>query len=726
MDEKPFYYQFDDVLVEPQTFKVWKAGQPLPLEPKAFEVLVFLLRHRERMVEKNELLEAVWGETFVTPNALTRVVAHLRKLLGDDPKEARYIETVPTRGYRFIAEVQMVDAGQKNLNGSSWVESTVSTHQRSAIFPLAAPRHWSVSRYLQPLSIGLLLLLVIFLLWKQPRAAEQAGVLRTTQLTTTPGLDLFPAFSPDGSVIVYSSLRQGNFELFARPLAPGSKELQLTADGAQNLQPKWSPDGKLIAYHSRNRRGIWLIPALGGVTRQLTEFGAHPVWSPDGEWIAFQSDTPSDINQAAFAAMPPSTLWIVSARGGAPKQITTIGTPPGGHGAPTWAPNGRRIVFVTYDLGLSEIWSVTPQGQDLRCVWKSAGIIYDPVHSPDGQYLFFSMASGNFRLWRLRLDANTGSAVGKPSEIANTGPALARHLTIAANGKQLAYSSLTLTDNIGSVSLDPVSSTAQGEPKLLTQDTSYRKNNHVFSPDGKSIAFNVWRMGADGEVWLIDAQGNQPRQLTAEPAALLGWLPQSQQALLVSRNNAGTRLLKVDVSSGQQTTLGAYNTEVRMGRLSPDGQSVAFNSRASGALNVWTIALAGGPPKQLTFDRELLGFACWAPDSRMLAVEMKRGEDCHIAVIPRDGGALEQLTFDRGQSWPGSWSPDGDKIVFAGLRDGLWNIWWVARRSKAQKQLTHYTTPNSYVRYPAWSPSGNQIVYEYGETFGNVWLLELK
>src|SRR5215208_7218741 len=105
MDEKAQGFLFDDVRVEPVTFRVWKAGAAVPLEPKAFEVLLFLIHHRGRVVQKRELLDAVWRDTFVGENALTREIAQLRKALGEDARHARYIETVPTRGYRFIAEV---------------------------------------------------------------------------------------------------------------------------------------------------------------------------------------------------------------------------------------------------------------------------------------------------------------------------------------------------------------------------------------------------------------------------------------------------------------------------------------------------------------------------------------------------------------------------------------------------------------------------------------------
>lgn len=136
--------------------------------------------------------------------------------------------------------------------------------------------------------------------------------------------------------------------------------------------------------------------------------------------------------------------------------------------------------------------------------------------------------------------------------------------------------------------------------------------------------------------------------------------------------------------------------------------------------------MEGGEAKQLTFDNELMAFPCWSPDGKFLAFQVKRGDDQHVAIILSGGGTPTQLTFDHGLSWPYSWSPDGDKIAFAGFRDGFWNVYWVSRDGKMQKRLTDYSKLNTFVRYPAWSPLGNQIVYEYSEATGNIWLMELK
>src|SRR5262249_49141231 len=96
-----------NVRVEVSALKLFKSETAVHLEPKAFEVLIYLIENRGRLIEKKELLDEMWKEAFVTENAMTRVIAQLRKALNDDSKQAKYIETAPTRAYRFIAEVEV-------------------------------------------------------------------------------------------------------------------------------------------------------------------------------------------------------------------------------------------------------------------------------------------------------------------------------------------------------------------------------------------------------------------------------------------------------------------------------------------------------------------------------------------------------------------------------------------------------------------------------------------
>src|SRR5580704_3120455 len=106
MAGKSFSFRFADVEVREREFSLIKAGEILPVEPKAFRVLLILLRNPQKLLPKDELLTAVWGDTAVSENSLARSIALLRRLLGDEARTPRFIETVATVGYRFVSKVE--------------------------------------------------------------------------------------------------------------------------------------------------------------------------------------------------------------------------------------------------------------------------------------------------------------------------------------------------------------------------------------------------------------------------------------------------------------------------------------------------------------------------------------------------------------------------------------------------------------------------------------------
>ena len=103
-------YRFNDIQIDLQSFRLLRGGRIIPVEPKALNALVFLVENRGRLVQRQELLSAVWSGAFVSDHVLNRAIGQLRKALEDDAKEPRYIETVPTLGYRFIAQVEELGA----------------------------------------------------------------------------------------------------------------------------------------------------------------------------------------------------------------------------------------------------------------------------------------------------------------------------------------------------------------------------------------------------------------------------------------------------------------------------------------------------------------------------------------------------------------------------------------------------------------------------------------
>src|SRR6202521_5830880 len=103
------FYRFGQFVLDPGRRTLSRADSPVSLTPKAFDVLLFLVQNPNRLVTKEELLQAVWGDTIVEEGNLTQYISHLRKALGDNTENSRLIVTIARKGYQFTARVTVAD-----------------------------------------------------------------------------------------------------------------------------------------------------------------------------------------------------------------------------------------------------------------------------------------------------------------------------------------------------------------------------------------------------------------------------------------------------------------------------------------------------------------------------------------------------------------------------------------------------------------------------------------
>jgi Tol biopolymer transport system component/DNA-binding winged helix-turn-helix (wHTH) protein len=724
-------YEFDDVRVDSANALITKAGGRLALEPKAFRLLVFLLERPARLVEKDELLSGVWPDAFVTENALTRSIALLRKVLGDTKGEAKYIETVPTRGYRFIAPVSCRTPSDDTAPAENPFGSARDPRGESPL-PLIASRASFLRRFAWVWFVAALLILVLVFV-RPGSLARKPGFppdFQSLQITNSTGLDIYPTFSPDGNTIAYASDQSGSFEIYLKQLARGGSVVQLTNDGQRNLQPAWSPDGSTIAYYSQSKGGIWIIPALGGVAQQLVGFGSSPAWSPDSKQIVFQSLGVREMGATSSVSIFGSTLWTVSLKDGSTRQLTQLDSPTGAHNSPTWSPDGKSIAFVTDGFMKSPaLWTLELDSGKLTRIGSSWGL-YNPVYAHDSQHLFLS---SQFSLWEISLNERTSGEEFVRRKIFDSAPEVNRYLAISPDGRRIAFTRTHTMSNLYELRMS--GDQPSGPPVALTHDTRIRKTSPSVSPDGRRVLFDVGSLDRNGGIWIIESDGKASHPVTV-PCAQPAWFANGEDFFCASDGKlehsacAGERcmatdLWRVNLSSGRRVRVQHIEQDTGFLHYTRDGKQAAFLSQKNGTPNVWTASLEGGPPRQITFDNEGMGFPSWSPDGKLLAVEALRGDSTDIYVV-KPGEPPVQLSHVPGQNWPYSWSPDGDKIAFAAGRGGVWNVRWISRSTGAEKQLTSYTSSNHYVRYPDWSPDGKAIVYEYAEITGNIWVLENK
>lgn len=654
-------YEFGDVTVHLRRVEVRRAGAVVALEPKVFDVLRHLLENRDRLVTKDELLDVVWNGTFVTPNVLTRAVAQLRKVLGDDAFKARYIETVARRGYRFIALAR--------VGGAS--------------------------------------------------PAAETSLLTPRRLTAARDSYDSPSVSPDGSAVAYGSIRTGTEEIWVAGLAPGSRELPITTDGGGNVQPAFSPDGQWLAYHSRKRRGIWVVPSTGGAPRRVAAFGSQPSWSPDSQAIVFTSGPGGLTSQAVLWMVrrdgtapvqlttlghPPGghlepawshdgrliafmvgrhedrEIYVMETHGDAPRRLATLART----SAPRFSPDGRAVYW----------FGKTAERNDclMRLTLSGEG---EAIGAPETVLHFQGEGVGSLSI------ARNGTAVFSWTRLAVNLFAV----DVDECGAVRAPRQLTFDDGImrypdyGPDGRIAYEQEVAGRPITAWLIEDDGRNREPLSA-GLSVSVRAPQWDAEGARILTLVEPG------SAAAPHFGWIDLATLQLtgipIPSPGAAGQPSLSPD---GRRLAFHLVD--------------------ADGVVNVWVQGVDGDVRRQVTFDREAMSYPRWSQDGEWLAVNVKRGEDTQVGVVPAIGGPVAQLTFGQGIRWPYTFSPNGDRVAFAGGLQGesVWNIYTVSGSTREVKQLTHFTDGGA--RYPTWSPRGHRIVFTRAERTGSLWTIDL-
>ena len=624
-----------------RTEELYRSGRRVRLPQQSFRVLAMLVERAGELVTREELRARLWptGVLVEYDQAVNTAVKRLREALRDSAAAPRFIETLPKRGYRFIAAIERsessVPPATNRPSASAGVEESPTSplEDASGEQPQLRPAEAlgvagsSPSSGIIPLRLTMLLGAVlavliagVWLVITHPASVRPTTAQRVVPFTSLRGRVIAPTFSPDGNQIAFAWNGEAGdphqFDLYVKSVG-SERLLRLTRQPSDWISPAWSPDGSMIAFLRLDRTrpvgaGIFVIPALGGSERQLVSSGVasgtYPQisWSPDGRRLSYIGYGPSGLPRVYLLSLDSLSAQPLSP---APDCLDAAEA--------IFSPDGKQLAVACSSS--SALYSIDLVGLPHGPVRKLATISGYPqglAWAPDGTRLVGSSDPGNGgELWELTLDGQLsqlpfGEQVSAPAVAARTG--------------RLAYIRDRKTVDIWRVDLT-AAHPAESAVRLISSTRSQMAAR--YSPDAH-IAFQSNRSGST-EVWMTDAQGADPDQLTAFNGPVTGspsWCS--------------------------------------------DGRRIAFDSRASGSSAVYVEDIRERVPRKVATSGVNLSFPVWSQDCRWLFAYDGYSTLYKVASV---GGPAERVT-NRPSPYS-SVSVVSDRLVF-GVADVKGIILW--------------------------------------------------
>ncbi|HKP67827.1 MAG TPA: winged helix-turn-helix domain-containing protein [Pyrinomonadaceae bacterium] len=641
-------YAFKDFTLDIGETVLLRHGRPVPITPKAFQLLSILVEHHGVVVEKEKLISEIWSDSIVEDGNLAFTAQLLRKVLGDDAKTPSYIETVPRKGYRFIAHVSTHADSQRETKADFELSGTLS--RRGTLLISAS-------------AIAAILIVVVawLLLGRNVIQTASARILtepfKAERLSAT-GNAVQSAISPNGKLLAYTDQTgNGKWSVWLQQIS--------TAENIQILPPSELLYGGLVFSRDSNSlfvsRGekkldIYRVNVFGGVPARL--FENTQGWmgiSPDDKKISFV--------RCEYSANDYCSLFVADTNGENERRLVTRPQPIR-IGDSKFSADGRVIVFA---VGQSRTGSDEFQ---LFQVDVETGM-ERPVNSekffniksiewlPGGDEFLFTArphSEQRFSIWKASL--TDGSVTQLTRDDGNFS-----ELSLDADARRLV---VTKVDNNFTIYLEAV------------LDPSKRRivspgKNCTFAPDGK-IVFQ----SNDQDIWIIDADGTNKRQLTSDPSWDVAPLVTADgRTIVFTSNRTGNyQVWRMNIDGSDQRQV----TQTEGGRtafVAADGGVIYYTADITRALKKIDVAtgVESVLPEITGFDHEFSrdGYlvASFVRDGKergelTISIQDMTGKE-PIRLIGVGDKTLEPVQLE--------WSDDSKSLTYVIKRSGEYEVW---------------------------------------------------
>ncbi len=735
---KPLY-KFDDFTVNVCERQLSRRGETIALPPKVFDTLIVLVENPGRLLEKEFLMTRIWPESFVEESSLTQYVFQLRKALGEDGNGVRYIETVPKRGYRFLAQVEeslpapiiesvtsylpqmpTIVAPGRYQNGEATLPSFAFQSATDVSTTIAVPRlRFKFKQSL--IAFTLLIFSVAVVYFAVSWLGRKTATARPVQIAklTTNGKSVTPALSPDGKYIAYVQEDTGKQSIWVRQTST-TGNVQVVAPAEVDYQGlSFAPDGNFIYYVSyqlpKHLASLYRIPVLGGTpTKILDDIDSAVTFAPDGKQFAFVRNNLEQMNNA---------LIIANMEGKHEHILTTRKIPYAfALDGPSWSPDGKLIALAQKSIEagkpfMSVVGIQVADGKEVSLSAKKWTRIGQVAWRKDGNGLIAVARPSDTailanQIWYFPFPAD------EPRRITND---LANYtsISLAAQADKLVASQSTKASHFWIV---PQDEAGQAQQLSSVGIDNFSENMGLSWLTNEQLIYGSFNNG-NTDLWSMSLDGSRQKQLTVEksddlqPAVsfdgrYVAFLSDRAGSFNVWRMNAdGSNVVQITRGEGENSP-----------SFSPDGKWIVYSGMRDGMFVLWKVPIEGGTPVQLTNETSIRPTI--SPDGKSVA-HLRLDQTTYrmkLSVVPMEGGdKARMLEATIPDPHIINWSPDGKMLTYIDTRDGISNVWGQPVDGSNPHPITNFK--NDQIFRFAWSKDGKALALERGFYLNDVVLI---
>ncbi|MCP4205303.1 MAG: protein kinase [bacterium] len=687
--------------MRPSLNRLERDGKVVQIEPKSMDVLVDLAEHAGELRSKRRLLHVVWGDAFVTDDVLTRAISQLRKELGDDAKNPKYIETIPRQGYRLVAprtEPEKKAFRYRILEklgggGMGVVYRAEDTLLRRIVALKFLPAELSENsnakeRFLQ-----------------EARAAARL-IHPNIAVVHDVGED------PEGRMYIAMDCYDGETikKKVARGALPIDQSLDLAIQISRGLAAAHAegivhrdikPANVMVTKDGSAKIVDFGLAKLAG-TASLTRTGGAPgtaaYMSPEqllGHDVDHRTDLWS-LGVVLYEMLAGKRPFGGDSAGSAVQSILQNDPSPLSDSRPDCPQAAEDVAHALLRKDPSQRPESAAEVAESLASAKLASDLTEPM--PE------ELLDRLERRSKASSDVQVAEKTGPPEQLRTARKRPWWGLSVVAS---LALMVVALAIWASWAAFERHDdSTSLGHPRQLTAGPSWEAEPAI-SPDGEFIAYSS-NLSGNAAIWLIDARGGEPIQLTDDPASdhAPSWFPDGRTIAFHSDRSGEIAIWKVPRLGGPATMLVPGGTNPA---ISPDGTRIAFSKDAENGMARIAVASLLDPDRATILTGDDDGFwnhqdPSWSPDGEAICYSDSRD----LWVVPAAGGAARRLTLDDASDYEPVWSAGGRHLLFSSHRDQTTALWRVSLAGGPPKRLTSGIGPE---RHPTISRDGSKLAY---------------